>query len=418
MHILRVFLTAIFVPEHSTQSPTGFLYLHKGKIQKLLPISSQVWQASSGNTHITHTTSTMPPKGRGATFTALELSSFLDLLEERLPISLDEWDMVTALHLATFPEPNRNKDTLKRKFQMLYSTKMPTGDPNIPPNVLRAKRINNEIKEKTELVEDGDDDDDDVGYGYEGVDTEGENIGIVNIGTIVNRSIQEVSMLNVPQPIVHATPILDAAPHQHHHHPITAQILHELPPPPHNVVQQPTNEVVPPPTEGRGTAPAEGRGTATPSVSNSIRKNSTFSVPLQRMGVKRPGQHDNMDQYFNYMILQRQMDREEQRERWEMERRQDEIRRREDERREQVRREEERQRSLEDRERQFNLMQVILLGNRMPMQSPSSVPSNVPYSPVNSNSPSSPSVIPQNQKNSAPTIQHDNDSEDEKDLSN
>jgi hypothetical protein len=65
------------------------------------------------------------------------------------------------LSLSRFSTRERNKDTLKRKFQSLYLKKQPTGNPHIPPHVLLAKYIYNEIKLKSDLSE-GEDDDDDV----------------------------------------------------------------------------------------------------------------------------------------------------------------------------------------------------------------------------------------------------------------
>ena len=42
---------------------------------------------------------------------------------------------------------------MTRKFQQLYSTSEPTGDPNIPPDVLQAKKLYQEIKKKAEIAE-------------------------------------------------------------------------------------------------------------------------------------------------------------------------------------------------------------------------------------------------------------------------
>ena len=53
---------------------------------------------------------------------------------------------------------DRTKETFKRKFQNLYLRRMPTGDPSCPPMVRRAKKIQNDIKQRADISE-GDDSD-------------------------------------------------------------------------------------------------------------------------------------------------------------------------------------------------------------------------------------------------------------------
>jgi hypothetical protein len=67
------------------------------------------------------------------------------------------------LHNKTFPSKHRTADTLRRKFQMMYLLKPPTGNPTIPPEVSQAKLINNEIKLKANI---------DNGEGTNGSDNE------------------------------------------------------------------------------------------------------------------------------------------------------------------------------------------------------------------------------------------------------
>ena len=79
-------------------------------------------------------TITMPPvrSKRGTGYSQVELDSLLNLLEQHLPISGTEWDRVEAAHKVKFPLEDRSRDSLKCKFQDLYRTKIPTGDPFIP----------------------------------------------------------------------------------------------------------------------------------------------------------------------------------------------------------------------------------------------------------------------------------------------
>ena len=50
--------------------------------------------------------------------------------------------------MASYPDTSRKPGSLKRKFQLLYTSKKPTGDPDCPPQVRRAKWIWKTIKGK------------------------------------------------------------------------------------------------------------------------------------------------------------------------------------------------------------------------------------------------------------------------------
>ena len=93
----------------------------------------------------------MPPNRtkRGAGYCQIEIDSLLDLLEEHLPLSTTEWERIEHLHRCRFPAEDRTQESLKRKFQDLYRTKAPTGDPNIPNDVRRAKEILKKMQMRT-----------------------------------------------------------------------------------------------------------------------------------------------------------------------------------------------------------------------------------------------------------------------------
>jgi hypothetical protein len=84
----------------------------------------------------------MPLKKRGTGFSVEEINSLLDTIKEYLPIGMNQWEMVERVHALHYPEHKRTRESLKRKFTLLYLTKAPTGDPTIPAEVLRAKEIN------------------------------------------------------------------------------------------------------------------------------------------------------------------------------------------------------------------------------------------------------------------------------------
>ena len=62
-----------------------------------------------------------------------------------------EWETVFHQHSTLWPNETRTNESLKRKFQKLRNKKIPTGDPNCPPDVRRAKQIYVKLVEKTEM---------------------------------------------------------------------------------------------------------------------------------------------------------------------------------------------------------------------------------------------------------------------------
>lgn len=102
----------------------------------------------------------MPKRGIG--FTVQEVDVLLSAIERFLPIGPYEWDRVLAEHESHFPEAGRTKESLKRKFTMLYKARHPTGDPDIPADVLRAKKAYEEITKKAEVSEGGGSDDEEL----------------------------------------------------------------------------------------------------------------------------------------------------------------------------------------------------------------------------------------------------------------
>jgi hypothetical protein len=98
----------------------------------------------------------MPVK-RGTNFSTTELETFLEFNEEHLPIGQMEWETVEQRHSLLYPEQQRTIESLKRKFRKLYNTKAPTGNPNIPPHIRKAKELKQKINDRAE-VSDGEDD--------------------------------------------------------------------------------------------------------------------------------------------------------------------------------------------------------------------------------------------------------------------
>ena len=71
------------------------------------------------------------------------------------PRSPNEWEAVSRHHIENYP--GHTQDSIRRKFNSLANHKKPTGDPNCPPTVRRAKRIFALIRERIDISEREDD---------------------------------------------------------------------------------------------------------------------------------------------------------------------------------------------------------------------------------------------------------------------
>jgi len=100
---------------------------------------------------------------RGFKFTVVEIEHLLETIEDIIPIGNPDWERIWQEHSARYPTKGRTSESLKRKFQQLARTKIPTGDPNCPPYVRDAKRIYYKIVQATDGSTGGSDVDDDIG---------------------------------------------------------------------------------------------------------------------------------------------------------------------------------------------------------------------------------------------------------------
>jgi hypothetical protein len=78
-------------------------------------------------------------------FRAEELDDLMDLVESFLPISAQNWQAVADVHLENYRREARTAESLCRKFQEISRRTGPTSDPNCPPYVIKAKRINRQL---------------------------------------------------------------------------------------------------------------------------------------------------------------------------------------------------------------------------------------------------------------------------------
>ena len=88
-------------------------------------------------------------KPRGLGYTQEETETLLSCIHEVIPIGPQDWENVLHKNNQHFPDTARDVPSIRRKYNKLQSTRIPTGDPNCPPpHVRQAKRIHREIEEK------------------------------------------------------------------------------------------------------------------------------------------------------------------------------------------------------------------------------------------------------------------------------
>jgi hypothetical protein len=100
-------------------------------------------------------------KGKGKNFTSSELDAMLTVVEELLPLGGDHWEHVALeYNKKVSADRVRNAESLRKKFKTLRNVKKPTGDPDCPIEVKRAKRAQYSIEAKmgVETFESGEDD--------------------------------------------------------------------------------------------------------------------------------------------------------------------------------------------------------------------------------------------------------------------
>jgi hypothetical protein len=80
-----------------------------------------------------------------------EVEYLMECCENILPMGKVAWDRVTTRNNKRYPSRQRKMVNLRNQFNIYVKQKPPTGDPDIPPFVLQAKRIVDKITEKAGL---------------------------------------------------------------------------------------------------------------------------------------------------------------------------------------------------------------------------------------------------------------------------
>ncbi len=81
----------------------------------------------------------------GHQFRADKLHNFLDLVKSFLPHSAQNWQAAANVHLENYRREAQTAESLRRKFQEISCRTGPTGDPNCPNYVIKAKQINRQL---------------------------------------------------------------------------------------------------------------------------------------------------------------------------------------------------------------------------------------------------------------------------------
>jgi hypothetical protein len=96
-----------------------------------------------------------PTHRRGFQFQAEELDDLMDLVESFLPISAQNWQAVANVHLENYRREARTAESLGRKFQEISRRTGPTGDPNCPPYVIKAKQVDRQLVQMIDALSGG-----------------------------------------------------------------------------------------------------------------------------------------------------------------------------------------------------------------------------------------------------------------------
>jgi hypothetical protein len=83
----------------------------------------------------------MAHQKRKFNFTLSKIESLLEMVKAIIPIGNPDWEKILNKHASRYPTKDSTAKLLKRKVQELARTKIPTGDPNMPPHIRKAKHF-------------------------------------------------------------------------------------------------------------------------------------------------------------------------------------------------------------------------------------------------------------------------------------
>ncbi|EGZ21322.1 hypothetical protein PHYSODRAFT_489553, partial [Phytophthora sojae] len=105
----------------------------------------------------------MPKHSETTNYSTADVDRLLTLVEKMLPLGRDEWERLAMTYNANRPRgsPERDFESLRRKFKVLHSTRKPAGVQEIPPLIKKAMEVKRAIDDKANVVEMDDEADND-----------------------------------------------------------------------------------------------------------------------------------------------------------------------------------------------------------------------------------------------------------------
>ena len=88
-------------------------------------------------------------------FRKQEPNNFLEVIKNSLPISMQDWWSVVNVHLENYRREAQNAELLHRKMHEVCRGTGPTGEPNSPSYVIKAKQINRQLAEMIDALSGG-----------------------------------------------------------------------------------------------------------------------------------------------------------------------------------------------------------------------------------------------------------------------
>ena len=77
-----------------------------------------------------------------------KIESLIEHVDEIEPVTAAEWNTIAEHDYTFFPEYHRTGKSLKCKFNSVTKMSGPSGDPNCPPYVRKAKAVKKKLLKK------------------------------------------------------------------------------------------------------------------------------------------------------------------------------------------------------------------------------------------------------------------------------
>ena len=86
---------------------------------------------------------------RGNSYKLLEIKQFVTIMEMHLLLSRHDWQVVAEEHANFFGNKHLTLASIKKKYNNLLQKGSPTGDPNCPDCIRRAKSLHSMTYKKS-----------------------------------------------------------------------------------------------------------------------------------------------------------------------------------------------------------------------------------------------------------------------------